>query len=259
MYDPRRVEELIARWENGERDAEMRKVRNEVFDVLTLRNIYKLMERRVIGRLLRVISTGKEANVFEAMDPRGNPLAVKLYRVETSEFRHLRKYIEGDPRFGRLRRDRRHLVDLWTRKEFKNLDTAYRHGVSVPVPFAVRGNVLVMELITKDGAPAPLLRSAELEDPEGFAESLLDSAGRLYFGAGLVHADLSEYNILVSDRGPVIIDMGQSVPWDHPLSVEFFRRDMDRLRGILASLGREYSFNELVSILKERGAQWKKM
>jgi len=254
MYDIRRVDELLARWENGERDAEMRKVRNEVFDVLTLRTLYKLMDQGYILRLENVISTGKEANVFRALDPSGEPLAVKIYRVETSEFRHIWKYLEGDPRFFRVKRNRRSLISLWARKEYKNLDACFRAGASVPYPVVSRDNVLVMEFIG-DADPAPRLKDCPPADPERFAEDLLKALGKMYFKAGIVHADLSEYNILLRGDSPVIIDMGQGVPWDHPLSLDFFRRDLDRLRALLSDLGMNYTPDGLISILEERGKE----
>jgi len=252
MYDQRRVEELLARWENDPHDAEMRKVRNEVFDVLTLRTIYKLMDSGVFSRLIRVISTGKEANVFLAVDAAENPLAVKIYRVETSEFRKILPYIDGDPRFGRIPRDRRRLVYLWTKKEYKNLDTAFRAGAPVPYPVASRNNVLVMEFIGENGVPAPRLRDYYPENPERFVDELLDGLARFYFGAGLVHADLSEYNILVRDSSPVVIDLGQSVPFDHPNAPFFLQRDLQQLSKILAEFDKDFAPQDLYRILKER-------
>jgi RIO kinase 1 len=255
MYDIRRVEELIARWENGDRSAEMRKVRNEVFDVLTLRTIYKLMEQKYFVRLEGVISTGKEANVFRAVDPSGNYVAVKIYRVETSEFRHMWKYLDGDPRFFHVRRNRRSIVHVWAKKEYKNLDASFRAGASVPYPIISRNNVLVMEFIGSDGVPAPRLKDALPDDVGAFVDDLLTSLGRMYFKAGIVHADLSEYNILIRDDRPVIIDLGQGVPWDHPLSLDFFKRDLERLRHILSGLGKEYTVKDLLSILEARGKE----
>lgn len=249
MYDQRRVEELIAKFEAGIRDAEMRKVRSEVFDAPTLRVIYKLMEQGIFDVLEQVISTGKEANVFRAR--KGNVyLAVKIYRVETTEFRHMWKYLDGDPRFLRVRRNRRGIIKAWVRREFKNLETAFEHGVSVPAPYAYRENVLVMEFIGEDSKPAPLLKDCMPEDPRRFADELLDTLSRLYFRAKLVHADLSEYNILVRENHPVLIDFGQAVPWDHPLSHEFFLRDMERLRKVLSMLGMDIV--DPIRVLKER-------
>ncbi|MDN5358485.1 MAG: kinase 1 [Candidatus Diapherotrites archaeon] len=253
MYDIRRVEELIARWENGERSAEMRKVRNEVFDVLTLRTLYKLMEQKYIVRLENVISTGKEANVFRAVDPSGEYVAVKIYRVETSEFRHMWKYLDGDPRFFRVKRNRRSIIRVWAKKEYKNLEACFRAGASVPYPIISRDNVLVMEFVGENGIPAPRLKDVTPDDVDGFVDTLLDSLGRMYFRAGIVHADLSEYNILIRQDRPVIIDLGQGVPWEHPMSLEFFRRDIERLRAMLSDLGKEYTVKELLTILETRG------
>ncbi len=252
MYDQRRVEELIAKFRAGVRDAEIRKVRNEVFDARTLANIYKLMENGVIKLLERVIATGKEANVFLARDPANQPVAVKIYRIETTEFRHMWKYLDGDPRFLHVRRNRRGIIKAWVRREFKNLETAFKAGVSVPYPIALRENILVMEFIGEGCSPAPLLKDYLPEDKEGFAETLLDNLSRLYFKANLIHADMSEYNILVHEDKPVLIDFGQTVPWDHPLAGDFFRRDLERISKVLSLLGREMAPGEVLRELEKR-------
>jgi len=249
IYDQRKVEELIAKLESGVRDADIKKIRNEVFDARTLRTIYRFMERGVFDVMDRIISTGKEANVFRAR--KGSEfLAVKIYRVETTDFRHMWRYLYGDPRFLHVKRNRWGIIRAWVRREFKNLDSAFRAGVSVPAPFAYRDNVIVMEFVGENGSPAPLLKNCLPDDTKLFADALLDSLAALYFRARLVHADLSEYNILVRRNTPVLIDFGQAVPWDHPLSYDFFQRDMERLRKVLSMLG--IDVYDPVSILKER-------
>ncbi|NPA86768.1 MAG: serine protein kinase RIO, partial [Candidatus Diapherotrites archaeon] len=232
--------ELVSRLMAGVRDADTRKAYQEVFDADTVATIYKLMEAGYIKELGNVISTGKEANVFFGIDRNNSPIAIKIYRINTTEFRHMWKYIEGDPRVKITKRNRRHLIYQWARREFKNLETAYKNGVRVPFPIVNRKNVLIMEYIGDESGPAPLLREYEPEDVDGFTEELLDSLARLYYKAEIIHADLSEYNILVWEERPVIIDMGQSMTWDHPFAYEFFYRDMNQLLKILNRLGKDY-------------------
>jgi len=163
------------------------------------------------------------------------------------------KYLDGDPRFFRIRRNRRGIIYVWAKKEYKNLEASFRAGASVPYPIVSRNNVLLMEFIGENGIPAPRLRDYVPDDVDSFVDALFDTLGRMYFRAGIVHADLSEYNVLVRRDLPVVIDMGQGVPWEHPMSIEFFRRDMERLQSMLSSLGKEYSVKELISILETRG------
>ncbi len=228
------IREFIARMAHGIRDADTRKAYNEVFDARTVKILLKMKEQGILDSLGRVVSTGKEANVFEGWVG-GEKVAVKIYRINTTEFRHLWKYVEGDPRFRVRKRGRRSIIEEWARREFRNLSKAREHGVNVPMPVYQRENVLVMQFVG-DEVPAPLLKDAYPFVEEGFVEELLDNLARLYFGAGIVHADLSEYNILVWE-GPYLIDMGQSVGWDHPRAWEFFYRDMDNLRKVLMKLG----------------------
>jgi RIO kinase 1 len=138
-------------------------------------------------------------------------------------------YIEGDPRFAHVRRDTRSLIYTWAQKEFKNLQRAKEAGVNVPEAFAVQKNVLIMEFIGKDGERAPLMKEIALEDPEKVFKRLLTDVKRLYSKGGLVHADLSEYNIMIWKGKPVIFDVAQSVLVKHPMADRFLRRDLENL------------------------------
>ena len=250
-------EELVSRLISGVRDADTRKAYQEVFDADTVSTLFRLMEAGYIKELENVISTGKEANVFRAIDKTGDLVAVKIYRINTTEFRHLWKYIEGDPRVKITKRNRRSIIYQWARREFKNLETAHKNGVNVPFPIVHRKNVIVMEYIGDEEMPAPLLKDVELEDPKPFVDELMNSLSRLYYKAEIVHADLSEYNILVWENTPYIIDMGQSMTWDHPLAYEFFYRDMNQLLKILQKLGfKEYkTTHDVIKELRKRAKE----
>jgi RIO kinase 1 len=205
------------------------KVASEVFDKATLLTLYELANKGYFDVMQGVIKTGKESNVFLARDSEGEPLAIKIHRIATSDFKAMTKYIEGDPRFPRMRRNRRGIVYTWVKKEFKNLERAYLAGVRVPKPIAFRNNVLVMEFIGSDATPSPMLKSVTLSQPEEFFRELLANVKKLYCRANLVHADLSEYNILVKDELPVIIDLSSGVVKEHPYAQEFFARDVANL------------------------------
>jgi RIO kinase 1 len=192
--------------------------------------IYEFMNKGVIDEIHGVVNAGKEARVYWGKDPNGIELAIKIYLTSSAEFKKgMIPYIEGDPRFAHVRRDTRSLIYTWAQKEFKNLQRAKDAGVNVPEPLVVEKNVLVMKFIGKDGIRAPLMKETFLEDPENILEILLTYIKRLYRKAGLVHADLSEYNVMIWKKCPVIFDVAQSVLIKHPLAEKFIHRDLENL------------------------------
>ncbi|MFB6106724.1 MAG: serine/threonine-protein kinase Rio1 [Halobacteriaceae archaeon] len=205
------------------KDADQFKVEGAVFDDATYAAIYKLVQDGHLDAFGGPISTGKEAHVFEALGPEGD-VAVKIYRINASNFRQMREYLEGDPRFEEIRGDKKAVVLAWTRKEFANLRRAREAGVRVPEPLAVQRNVLVMELIGEEDAPAPRLEEVHVENPRTAYEVVREYMRRLN-DAGLVHGDLSEYNVVVHGGELVVIDVGQAVTVHHQNADEFLRRD----------------------------------
>ena len=225
------------RIDNLERKIDKRKIRRKrsedqsvvesVFDTETRKTIYELYNRKVLDELGFVISTGKEANVYYALAPE-KIVAVKIYRIKTAETRFMWPYVIGDPRFKKVRRKTRDLIFVWAEKEFKNLTRAHKAKIRVPIPIAVRKNVLVMEYIGKEDDPAPLLKDSVLSKPQKVFDTLLFYVRLLFQKAKLIHADLSEFNILYTDE-PVIIDISQGVVLAHPKAREFLIRDIKNL------------------------------
>jgi len=192
--------------------------------------IYDFLNKRTIDEIHGVVKAGKEARIYWGKDPDGKELAIKIYLTTSAEFKKgMLPYIEGDPRFTHVRRDTRSLVYAWAQKEFKNLQRAYETGVRIPQPIAVEKNVLIMEFIGKNGVSAPLMREVPLRNPERVYRQLLTSLRRLYRKGRLVHADLSEYNIMIWKGKPVIFDVSQAVPIEHPMAHQFLRRDLENL------------------------------
>lgn len=227
-----RIEAEIDKLRIKHKDSEKRKVAEDVFDYATLKTLYHLSNRGYIEALGGSISTGKEANVFHALGAGGREVAVKIYRVSSSNFNAIQEYIRGDPRFEKVGHRRRDIIVAWARKEFQNLKRAYDAGIRVPEPIVVERNVLLMEFIGEDGVGAPQLRSVSLG--EGEAEQMfkviVDYMKTLYCSLHMVHGDLSEYNVLVdSNRNPVLIDMGQGVLRAHPMAEEFLKRDVGNI------------------------------
>jgi RIO kinase 1 len=208
------------------KDSDDLKVKGDVFDTRTLMNLYALASKGVIDALGGEISTGKEANLFYAVR-KDQPLAIKIYRITTSNFKAMQDYMHGDPRFGNIKGTKRAIISAWTRKEFRNLKRAEEVGVRVPHPITTRENILIMELISQMDNPAPQIRDVnfDLDEARRIFDKLCDYISRLYNQADLVHADFSEFNVLY-DGEPVVIDMGQSVTLEHPLASKFLARDV---------------------------------
>lgn len=232
----RQLEAQVDFLRTREKDSESRKTYDEVFDRAALLNLAKLISDGVISTLDYPVSTGKEANVFHATDRDGRAKAVKIYRINTATFRNIARYIEGDSRFRRVKRGTKPTILAWAQKEYKNLTRMAEAGVRVPRPEGLQANILVMEYIGDETRPAPLLRSVALEDPLVVFEDVVVNM-RAIRKAGLVHADLSEYNLLFWDDHIVVIDVGQAVPLDHYRSGEWFQRDVRNVARYFAKLG----------------------
>lgn len=232
----RRLEARVDSLRTREKDSDVRKTYDEVFDRRALLNLAKLISKGTLVTLDYPVSTGKEANIFHATDGDGLGKAVKIYRVATSTFRNIARYIEGDPRFKGVKRGTRPTILAWAQKEYKNLGRMHLGGTRVPKPETVLENILVMEYIGDDTRPAPLLREVTIEDPEAvFAEVVANMRG--IRRAGLVHADLSEYNMLFWDGHVVVIDVGQAVPLEHTRANEWFHRDIANVARFFRRLG----------------------
>ncbi|KPV64276.1 MAG: RIO-type serine/threonine-protein kinase Rio1 [Candidatus Bathyarchaeota archaeon BA1] len=207
-----------------------RAVLEEVFDRSTLMTVYNLLNDGTIDEIYGAVKAGKEARIYWGRDPDGKELAIKIYLTVSAEFRKgMLPYIEGDPRFAHIRRDTRSLVYAWAQKEFKNLQRALDAGVRVPKPIAVEKNVLVMEFIGKNGVSAPLMMEIFLKNPQQVYRRLLTLVKKLYQKAELVHADLSEYNIMIWRGKPILFDVSQAVTLKHPMVDRFLQRDLENL------------------------------
>ena len=206
-----------------------RKTLDEVFDISTLHTLEKLISDRVIDILDFPISTGKEGNVFRGLTPDKKMIAVKIFRISTSTFKHIQEYILGDPRFQSIHKTRRDIVYAWTKKEFRNLEILQKIGVRAPKPIVFFNNVLVMSYVGTHSKPAPMLKDVELEKPEIVFEELIDFISKMYQKGRLVHGDISAFNVLMFRNKPYLIDLGQGVLIEHPNSYNFLKRDIHNI------------------------------
>ena len=214
-----------------EKRSEEYEVLEEVLDRSTLMTIYNFLNKGTIAEIHGAVKAGKESRIYWGIGPDGRELAIKIFLTLSSEFRKgMRPYIQGDPRFTHVRRNTRSLVYAWAQKEFKNLQRAYKAGIRVPRPIAVDKNVLIMSFIGENGVSAPLMKEAPPKKPRRTYRQLLTYIKKLYKEAGLVHGDLSEYNVMMWRDKPVLFDVSQAVSLKHPMAERFLRRDLENLR-----------------------------
>ena len=194
-----------------------------VFDKKTKRNIFKLASDGYFEELGEPIALGKEANVFTARREDDSFVVVKIYRVENGNFNKMYRYISGDKRFDTIQNHRRKIVFSWVKREYRNLMLARDH-LNVPTPYEFKDNILVMELIG-DRRIAPQLKDAYPDNDDMFFKRSIRQIRGL-IKAGLVHADLSQFNILNFKDKPVFIDMDQATPLDRMNASDLFERDL---------------------------------
>ncbi|MBI5227698.1 serine protein kinase RIO [Candidatus Micrarchaeota archaeon] len=221
------------------------KTESEVFDRQTLIVLSKIIKKGILQSVDYPISTGKEANVFRATTNDGTFVAVKIYKRETSPFARKDEYLYADPRFEKIKHNDREIVRAFARKEFKNLELCQKGGVHAPKPYYLIDNVLIMEFLGEGELPYPTLNVIKSENPEKDLELILGDVKKMY-KVGLVHADLSEYNIIMKEA-PYLIDFGQGVITRHPSANHFLERDVIT---ILKYFGKKGVRKDLAKVLE---------
>ncbi|KAM8966449.1 serine/threonine-protein kinase RIO1 [Pelodytes ibericus] len=213
----------------------------QVLDPRTRMILFKMLTRGVISEINGCISTGKEANVYHASTSDGQNRAIKIYKTSILMFKDRDKYVSGEFRFrhGYCKGNPRKMVKTWAEKEMRNLIRLNTAGIPCPEPIMLRSHVLLMDFIGRNDTPAPLLKNAQLSQSKA-RELYLDVIHymrRMYQDARLVHADLSEFNMLYNNGKVYIIDVSQSVEHDHPHALEFLRKDSANVNDFFVKYG----------------------
>ncbi|MDG6220214.1 MAG: serine protein kinase RIO, partial [Candidatus Thermoplasmatota archaeon] len=235
-------------------DKNYRKTADEVFDNRTLMLLHKLISNGFLNTVDFPISTGKEGNVFKATSGDGKGLALKIYRTSNANFKAISNYIHGDPRFSGLSvsNNKHKLLTLWCLKEFKNLTRMQRARVRVPAPVRALQNVLIMEYVGDEGCPAPMIKSVDPSDLDmaSVFEDIVENMALTYQKAHLVHADLSEYNILYWEEKAWIIDVAQGVVLEHPMAETWLRRDASNICNFFGKRGVKKDVESIIARIK---------
>lgn len=201
----------------------------QVLDPRTRMILFKILNKGVICEINGCISTGKEANVYHSSNANGDERAVKVYKTSILTFKDRDRYVTGEFRFrhGYCKHNPRKMVKTWAEKEMRNLTRMYQANIPCPEPIILRSHVMVMGFIGTDGWPAPLLKDVTLSESKARELYLqcIQIIRNIYWKCRLVHADLSEFNMLYQADKLYVIDVSQSVEHDHPHALEFLRKD----------------------------------
>jgi len=186
------------------------------YDCLAINALVKAGVLEAFGKSLGV---GKESDVYDALDPKGERIAVKFHRLGRISFRETRrKRGYTKKRVGWLSQSR-----VAAEREFQALQLVFHCGVAVPKPIRQNRHVIVMGMI--EGAE--LAEWREISKPERVLREILRNVRKAYVEAGVIHADLSEYNIILKpDMHILIIDWPQYVTTEHPNAEQLLARDV---------------------------------
>lgn len=205
-------------------------------DEFTRLLLYKMINNQVLEQVNGVISIGKEALILHADGCPSYEKAVvpkecviKVFKTTLSEYKQRDKYIKDDHRF----KDRvgkqtaRKTVHLWAEKEMANLCRLKRAGIPCPDVVALKKHVLVMSFIGENHKAAAKLKDAKMEAADYILayDQVISMMKKLFNEANLIHADLSEYNILWHIDQCYFIDVSQSVEPIHENAFHFLMRD----------------------------------
>jgi RIO kinase 1 len=196
-----------------------------------------------LGHHLNVLSnikSGKEATVYRAVLD-GHLVAMKVYKApEERSFKNTGTYLVG--KYYRKESERKAVAknnkfakklkhQNWVKREFFLLQKLFAAGANIPQPILQIDNAVLMELLGNADEVAPLLHEIELSAEEaGKAYNSILRSMKIFWDFGIVHADLSEFNILWWDSSPYIIDFPQSVDRKtHPNSREILERDIENI------------------------------
>ena len=189
-------------------------------DVIALNGLVK---RNVISGMGRTIGMGKESDVFETINDKGERSVVKFYRIGRISFRSTRKnraYMSPESQHQWL------TINVHAAlKEEEGLVLAVKAGVCTPTFIAREKHAVVMT--EAEGKMLYKCTEEDVKAPRRLLAQILENERLAYTKAAIINGDLSEYNILFDGEKPWIIDWPQYAMADHPNAGELLKRDVE--------------------------------
>ncbi len=183
--------------------------------------INALVKAGILDSFGKPIGVGKESDVYDALTQSGERVAVKFHRLGRTSFRQTRR-LRG------YLLNRRHTSWLYqsrlaAEREIEALKLVYPCGVSVPKPIGHNRHVVVMGMINGEC----LFRITKMQNPEAVLDEIIENVRKAYVKARVIHADLSEFNVVLTPEEKVlIIDWPQFVRVNHPNANMLLKRDL---------------------------------
>lgn len=201
---------------------------------LSLYSLHRLVRKGLISAIGKVMGEGKESAVFNCFSEKYGECVVKFHKVGHTSFKKVKEKRDyGDLHFSVL-------AIRSARNEFRALKKL--EGLAVPRAYAWEGNAVMMELID-----ARELFKVRLTNPHDVLEMILEEV-RKFYTRGIIHGDLSQYNVLVNPEGIWIIDFPQSVEVGEAGWKEVLERD---IRNILSYFHRSYGIEKDINSVIE--------
>ncbi|MFP4567951.1 MAG: serine protein kinase RIO [Candidatus Woesearchaeota archaeon] len=224
------------------------KIYKNVFDSFTERSVFNLSNQGYFEELIQPLALGKEANVFLATRTDGTYIAVKIYRLENCNFNKMYSYIRSDPRFLGLENQKRKVIFTWVQREYRNLLIA-RSKIKVPTPIAFKDNIILMDFIGNEHNAAPMLKDLYPKNAQKFFNDVIDNIIGL-IESGIVHGDLSDFNILNHNEEPVFIDFSQGTSIKDRDAEELLMRDLKNIFNAFKKL--KINEEDIIKRVKEK-------
>ena len=194
-------------------------------------SVWNFIKHDKIVAILSQIGKGKESVLYSAIDKEKNWVVVKLHRYYTQEFKKIEKSLAYASI--KLRGIELNLADYMidvprakAQIEFHSMKRLYDAGINVPKPIDLDRHVVLMEMLCEQpGIASPLLRDVKLTNPKDALELIMDDYYTIINKIGLVHGDLSEFNIIVHENDLYYIDWPQAVPISYRFANKLIERD----------------------------------
>ena len=191
------------------------------YDILAL---HTLVEKNIISQLGPLVGKGKESDVYSCMDDDENIYALKIYRMGRTSFKNIKKYRD-------LIGKRAHISWLYVnrlaaKREYEALKDIYVLKLNTPKPIGYNRHIVAMEYLRGK----ELVYYKDIENPAKLFNKIIKQVIIIYQKLGMIHGDLSEFNIIVDEKGHIlIIDWVQWVPDSHPNAKQLLRRDIENV------------------------------